>query len=124
MPSESAATHSEPGWAYGVVFTDLHNCGCGQFDERLALVRQILRDCPLYDNERWRTYSTPADEWVLCLLSDADLIEHGGSVGGSWITDKGKRFLAALEDEETWRLLTDCDAAIGYCECSDCGWIK
>lgn len=112
--------HSEVGWAYAVIFDDLGACGCGYFDERLALVRQVLRDCPLYEDDRWRAYNDPLGEWFLCTVTNADLLEHGGGIGGSWITDKGKRFLAVLEDDTSWVALTG-DDPVGYCECGDCG---
>lgn len=112
--------HDEIGWAYAVIYDDLGNCGCGYAEERLALVRQVLRDCPLYEDERWRSYSGPLGEWLLSIMSHADLIEHGSSIGGSWITEKGKRFLAVLEDEAAWRSLIEDDPPGGYCECQDC----
>jgi hypothetical protein len=115
--------HDETGWAYGVIYDQLHNCGCGHHKERLALVRQVLRDCPLHDDERWRAYDTPAAEWLLCVMSDADLIEHGGTVSGSWITDKGKRLLTVFENPAAWESLTD-DGPVGYCECTECGYVK
>jgi hypothetical protein len=38
--------------------------------------------------------------FVLYVLSDWELLEHGSSVGGSWLTDKGKAVYAALHAEE------------------------
>jgi len=110
--------HSEAKWAYGVIYDDLHACGCGYADARLELVREALRDCPLYDGS-WRKYDSPIGEWFLCLLDGAGLIEHGTSIGGSWLTGKGERFLAVLDDEDSWRALNG-DMGPGYCECAEC----
>jgi hypothetical protein len=116
----SGGVHSEVGWAYGVIYDDLHQCGCGYAEARLELVREVLRDCPLYDGT-WRKYDTPLAEWLLCLMDAAGLIEHGGSIGGSWITEKGKRLLAVLEAEDAWTSLLNGQA--GYCECPACGYV-
>ena len=34
---------------------------------------------------------------MLWLLDKAELIEHGSSIGGSWITDEGRSFLKYFE---------------------------
>lgn len=111
--------HSEVSWAYAIIYDELHACGCGNFTSRLELVRQVLRDCPLYEGDSWQKYSEPAAEWLLCVLTDADLIEHGTSIGGSWLTDKGRRFLTILENEKDWEGLLG-DNSVGYCECLEC----
>ena len=118
-PTITAASkpHDEIGWAYGVLYNDLGNCGCGYAEARLELLREALRDCPLYEDERWRKYDGALGEWFLCLLTDADLIEHGTSVSGSWITDKGKRLLAVLDSKDGWSSLAlDEGPSYGYCE--------
>lgn len=111
--------HSEAGWAYGVIYDDLRDCGCGRTVERLELVREALRDCPLYNgtSQKW---STPLHEWFLCLLDSAGLIDHGSVITGSWLTDKGIRLLAALNDDATWSALTAEERDFGYCECKEC----
>jgi hypothetical protein len=109
--------HDEIGWAYGVICDDVGDCGCGYTEGRLEVLRQVLRDCPLYEDERWRKYDSPLAEWLLCVMTNADLLEHGGSVGGSWITDKGKRLLAVLDSEDGWKSLTEDEGpSYGYCE--------
>lgn len=118
--TETTAQHTEAGWAYRVRYDDLGDCGCGQSDQRLELVRQVLRDCPLYEDERWRAYDSPLAEWLLAIMAGADLIEHGSTLGGSWITEKGQRLLSALEDAAVWEALTEPNALVGYCECPEC----
>lgn len=46
--------------------------------------------------------------FFLYTLSDKDLLEHGGSCSGSWLTEKGEKVLDALLkfDSET---IIDCD---------------
>ena len=36
---------------------------------------------------------------ILCWLDHIKFIEHGGSIRGSWITDKGEKFLKEIVDE-------------------------
>lgn len=109
--------HNEIGWAYAVVFDDLNACGCGIFESRLAFLKDALNQFPLY-NSNWPHRGTALGEWFLCLLDGAKLTEHGSSIGGSWLTEKGERLLAVLNNEEQYQaLLSD---SVGYCECPEC----
>lgn len=112
--------HSEIGWAYGVIYDDLKSCGCGIFESRMELLRQALRDCPLFEDSRYEKYQDPMAEWFLCLLDGAELIDHGTSISGSWITEKGSRLLAVLEDEASWNALVNDEPPMGYCPVKDC----
>jgi hypothetical protein len=80
---------------------ELHLCGCGSPEAAACLVRDILRLCPLYDNRKGIEELLPNDGvqyLILGWLTDTDLLEHGGGIGGSWLTDKGKTVLASLEE--------------------------
>jgi hypothetical protein len=107
--------HADQHWLYAVIFDDLRFCGCGQPEERLALVVEMLRACPWYDGG-WRAFSdrltSAGFEFIADQLTAADLIEHGSSVNGSWLTEKGQRFLSLVEG-------FDFDNDTGY-SCSDC----
>lgn len=85
-------------------------CGCGCPEEFVRLLRETLR---LYD----RNGDSPAESyeerekrldallpepfrqiWLYWLSTTCiGLLEHGGGVGGSWLTDKGKEVYAALK---------------------------
>lgn len=59
------------------------------------LVRDILNMCPLYQHREEFEKLLPNDGaqyLILGLLDEAGLIEHGGGIGGSWLTDKGTEF--------------------------------
>lgn len=73
-------------------------CGCGCPEEAYALVRDILNLAPFYDNpEAIETLTGKAAYYfVLYQLDRCDLIEHGGGIGGSWLTDRGKLYLPLL----------------------------
>ena len=79
---------------------------------------KTLELAPLYENENWRKVETllgAANEIVLYLLNSADLLEHGGAVGGSWSTDKGQRFLSVCRASDSFESLMEA----GY-SCSEC----
>ncbi|NUP48077.1 MAG: hypothetical protein HOW97_12295 [Catenulispora sp.] len=86
-----------------VIFCDkLPYCGCGTPDAGYRLIHQILTLAPLYEDQRWQQVEalcgTPgAHQLVLAALNDADLLEHGSVISGSWLTDRGRWVLWAIE---------------------------
>lgn len=84
------------------VFLDEWFCGCGSpSDATLALLR-LLELHPLYEHQDELKRMLPDGGLrylTLYTLDYFDLSEHGGTVGGSWLTDKGKAVLAALQRE-------------------------
>lgn len=89
---------------------DMYFCGCGDPEPAYDLVRELLTLMPLHDagNKLDARRRIPDDGvWhiVLSVMTHAGLIEHGGSVNGSWITDKGRWLLWAMNqvgDREDW----------------------
>lgn len=78
-------------------------CGCGQPEAAADILRIILALHPLHSNREAFELLIPNDGLqylLLYTLSSFDLTEHGGSVGGGWLTDKGHSVLAALEREK------------------------
>ncbi|MBM9509970.1 hypothetical protein [Actinacidiphila acididurans] len=87
---------------YLVFCEHLPFCGCGDPAAGYKLAHQILTLAPLYEDGRWRQAEelcgTPgAHQLVLAALTEAGLLEHGSSIGGSWITDRGRWVLWAVE---------------------------
>ncbi len=86
---------------YRLLFTpaELGLCGCGGPDEAYALVRDVLSLAPFYDD--WKAVEQLIGEracyFVLYQLDRCDLIEHGGGIGGSWLTEKGKLYLGLMK---------------------------
>lgn len=76
-------------------------CGCGDPDSAMLFVRDMLK--LLEERKGWSEEikkELPTDGvyyFVLYMLDDKGLTEHGSSVGGSWLTDKGKEVLADIE---------------------------
>jgi hypothetical protein len=78
-------------------------CGCGQPEAAAAALLRLLRLHPLHSNreafEQW--ISDDGIEMLLLYTLDAwKLTEHGGSVGGAWLTEEGKKIRDALAAEE------------------------
>jgi hypothetical protein len=84
---------------------DMNFCGCGIPDHVQAYVRRILAAMGERSESGWQTNNVDAvvrsDSdailyFVLYTLDAMGLTEHGGGVGGSWLTDAGKKMLADL----------------------------
>lgn len=87
-------------------------CGCGCPEDAYDLVRNILQLCPLFENgESGRRNGTVVQETlggidgtfylVLYAIDSLDLIEHGTSIGGSWLSGKGQHYLP-LMSKHSW----------------------
>jgi hypothetical protein len=113
---------------YALFVDHVIGCGCNQPGAAYELVRGILDLTPFYEDGNWRKVQAligtdGAFQIVLGVLTDADLLEHGGSMGGSWITPKGE-YVRELMRRYPWDS-TDGDDSIdpdgvddsGYPEC-------
>lgn len=94
-------------------------CGCGHAESAASRLRDLLALHPLYEHREAVSTLLP-DEGIrhllLYTLDHFDLTEHGSSILGSWLTDKGRDVLNALDKEvaDNFNELT-CSACIhGY----------
>lgn len=83
----------------------LQLCGCGQPVEAFNFCRDLLKYFDRRDKSKeWidaegaaegliRQHPDVAAHVIAHLLTNLDLIEHGGSVGGSWLTRDGERIV-------------------------------
>lgn len=86
-----------------LIHGELDLCGCGNPEDAYNLIRDILALAPFYDHPqkvRDLIGNAGAHHIVLSLLNHARLIEHGGGIGGSWITPKGKHYLGLMQRYE------------------------
>ncbi|MER6606010.1 hypothetical protein ABT282_08840 [Streptomyces sp. NPDC000927] len=91
--------------AYKLFRDELALCDCGQPWQGYELVLHLLAIAPYYEHPEKVTQaigSEGATHLVLSMLTNADLIEHGGGIGGSWLTPKGKWFREVLRSIESW----------------------
>ena len=90
-------------------------CGCGCPEAACATLLRFLRDMvPLHTNGAKFREEIPDTGWqylILYLIDDRDLIEHGSSVGGSWLSPKGTAFLEALAREEADEFEALCESS-------------
>lgn len=73
------------------------SCGCGQPDLMWEAIHKYLENYDLEDwNKRTLNLSNGEQYFLAYFLTHIGLIEHGGSVSGSWITESGKEVLEFL----------------------------
>lgn len=131
------------------VFLNAWMCGCGQPEEAVRFLRDVLQtyaerrkatdilDLGIFDQgsptrqQAWERHAealaallpSPGIRFfVLYILSDWGLLEHGGSVDGSWLTDKGGGVLEALnhEREDSFEKLCEASCIHGYAMDEEC----
>lgn len=111
--------HAEAHFAYTAIH-GLGLCGCGSHDAIVAAALNALRYSarPIMTRGEWQ----PGPDWgplgaelLMHVIDNADLIDHGTSINGSWITPKGERLLQVMEGKPLEWL----DDAPGF-SCSDC----
>lgn len=100
-------------------YEKLNWCGCGDPDAAKKTIRDFLRI--LYDSckdedfdtfynrkknnlkERFGVDSIYDNELLLCFaytMDTAGFTEHGGGIGGAWVTNEGEMFLWLLNQNE------------------------
>lgn len=80
-------------------------CGCGQPEGAAKSLLELLEMFPLYNSQQEFQNWMPTDwgqRYLFLYAIDhiAEWIEHGGSVGGSWLTPRGEAVRAALRREQ------------------------
>lgn len=124
---------------YALFYGDLEICGCNMPWEAYNLVRDILahfaQDHADRDyHEIDRLVGHPgAVHLVLCQLDNVGLLEHAGTIGGAWLTEKGRCALEWMRRHEwessEWNMEhPDGVDDVGYPhdgkdECTDACWV-
>jgi hypothetical protein len=128
----SELSRSDAEHLYKILVGDLPICGCGNPETAYELVHKMLGLAPFYERS-WNEIADPigtagACYIVLGALDAAGLMEHGGGIGGSWLTPKGEWCLNALNLGGTMRELSDRFDSIGFPhegkDCSDRCWVR
>lgn len=82
----------------------LGGCGCGSGDlpeQAYEVLKNFGREH--LSKERFSVYDKPEHEVIAHWLDNKELIEHGGSIGGSWLTDRGRELLKVIESAKSGR---------------------
>lgn len=76
----------------------LGGCGCGSSEEFGELTFKVLEffSIPIMERTRY-IYDTPIEEVIAHWLTDKGIIEHGTSIGGSWLTEKGEEVYKSIK---------------------------
>lgn len=77
-------------------------CGCGNPEDAAHSLLRLLEMHPMYERyEEFKLWQPDMGVRYLLLytLDSYDLTEHGGNVGGAWLTPKGEALKAGLERE-------------------------
>lgn len=106
--------HYDTEWEARSIGT-LGMCGCGTPEEAYNFLREVLRVCDRRDRTKeWVSAEAVVSKMIAAhpdltahilmhFLTDKEVIEHGGSVGGSWLTKTGEEIVdgepAPTEDE-------------------------
>jgi hypothetical protein len=95
--------------AYKLFYEDLGLCGCGIPEAAYELVRDVLvLVADDEDRHGWAPLvktllgSPGAYHLIMSSLDEADLIDHGSSIDGAWLTDKGRWYASTLRMIEDW----------------------
>lgn len=84
----------------------LGSCGCGNPEANVDYVEKMI----LHHVADWSTspgrssqttqeeYNDPAVQFFLYWADDKGLSEHGSSIFGSWLTDKGRQLLTDIAE--------------------------
>ena len=93
-------------------------CGCSEFEPMQRLIIKLLEwhGADMGNRPKWDTLfngNTGVFYIIAGIMTEADLIEHGGSIRCGWLTDKGKLLLANLK-KFTAEEIEDCAPEIAY----------
>ncbi|WP_327335146.1 hypothetical protein OG473_39650 (plasmid) [Streptomyces anulatus] len=111
----------------GLFYMDLGLCGCGLPEESFDLVRSLLALAPYHQSPEVRKQvaalcgNSVAQHMILSMLDGAELIEHGGTITGAWLTDKGEWYLQVMNSISDW---DEIDVGIPHNggKCTDACW--
>lgn len=86
----------------------LGGCGCGSSEEFSERAVDLLKHFGTPHDERSLKeffHGDQADFWELMAhwLDSKDLLEHGGSIYGSWLTEKGEECLKTINEAQGGR---------------------
>jgi len=114
---------------YKLFYGDLGMCGCGNPEDAYDLIRKLLDAAPFWEDPnavRDLIGQPGAYHIVLGSLTRVELLEHGGGIGGSWLTPKGEWFRDALRTVK-FDDLGDDGSNVGLPhdggECTDACWL-
>jgi len=87
-------------------YRKLNFCGCGNPDTQMQFLRDVLRAINRRsEGNTWKEDTKKIEallpgalgQFYLYWLDSMGITEHGGSIGGDWLTEKGKELLLLMD---------------------------
>src|SRR6478609_7042913 len=78
----------------------LEGCGCGNSNEIAAKAVEVLK---FFDNkDRTESFWDKGESWEILAhwIDGKGLLEHGYTIGNSWLTEEGKEILKIIKERE------------------------
>lgn len=93
-------------------------CGCYSddlFSDIMAVLRKFEKKPCLYYDAINLDGPDKYKEMILHVMTDKGLLEHGSSVRGSWLTERGKQVIKTIMDNE-WGFLRNRNISSENCQ--------
>ena len=74
---------------------ELGICGCGCPSSVYATIHEVVKDINFAGP---RTDQSDYCNYMIYQLNEQGFLEHGSSIFGSWVTEKGKKLIEALDE--------------------------
>ena len=75
---------------------ELGICGCGSPEMVYRLVHVVLKE--ILEPRVWTVDRVGYYSYMIYQLNEQGFLEHGSSIYGSWVTERGKKLIEALDE--------------------------
>lgn len=83
---------------YEFYYEDLKFCGCGDPEEILEVIYTLWKNDDYKKRENmFGKLSYGVYTFIFNVLDNLEYMEHGSSIGGAWLTEKGKMVYTSLD---------------------------
>lgn len=94
IDQDGASYNSPQEWLWSL----LGGCGCGSSDYFAEKSVKVLKHFATEHMKRdWDIYEDEAAEVIAHWMDSKGWIEHGTSIGGSWLSDEGKEIYEVIK---------------------------
>lgn len=76
---------------------ELNICGCGNPNMVYRLIHVVMKDILKFSSVKVDDYVGYYD-YMIYQLNEQGFLEHGSSIYGSWVTEKGEKLIEALDE--------------------------
>ena len=95
---QNGVSHNSPAWW---LWSILGGCGCGNSDQLAEKAVKLLKHFASDHNKReWDIYKDEEAEVIAHWMYSKELIDHGGSIGDSWLSETGELIFKSISKYE------------------------